>query len=64
MKNSILHVSSTQEDTKYCIHLWEDWTEHKQRSTGATIKPITDMSSIELQHWLNTIHICIGNPEA
>ena len=49
-KNAI--PSSTQQDTKYCIRLWEDWTEHRQSSTGATIKPITDMSPIELQHWL------------
>lgn len=50
MKNAIL--SSTQEDTKYCIRFWEDWKDHKQTSTGVTIKSITDMSSIELQHQL------------
>ena len=48
MKNAIL--SSTQEDTKYCIRFWEDWIEHKQGSTGVTISCITDISSIELQH--------------
>lgn len=42
----------TQEDTKYCVNLWDAWTRYRLETTGATIKPLSKLSRKELQHWL------------
>ena len=42
----------TQQDTKYCLGLWEAWTSYRESVNGDSIKSIDEMSRDELQHWL------------
>ena len=42
----------TQQDTKYCMRLWEDWVDHRSSTTGKNIAPLVQLSTPELQHWL------------
>ena len=42
----------TQQDTKYCVGLWEEWREHRNQTTAANIAPHTQLNHSELQHWL------------
>ena len=42
----------TQEDTKYCVSLWDAWRRYRLETTGDAIKPITELNRTELQHWL------------
>ena len=42
----------TQQDTKYCVRLWEEWVDHRKSTTGKNIAPLVELSSPELQHWL------------
>ena len=40
------------EDTKYCIHLWNEWKRHRQEALDNSIPDLTELSQCELQHWL------------
>jgi len=42
----------TQEDTKYCVGLWDAWRRYRLETTADTIKPIAELNRTELQHWL------------
>ena len=37
---------------KYCVNLWDAWTRYRLETTGATIKPLSELNHKELQHWL------------
>ena len=41
----------TQQDTNYCIHLWNAWSVHHQATAGVRIPPLADLKIDELQHW-------------
>ena len=43
----------TQQDTQYCLKLWEEWRQHRQGATGEIIAPITAMQDNQLSHWLS-----------
>ena len=43
---------TTQQDTKYCIRLWEDWRAHRQLTTSVRIGPILQLTTSELEHWM------------
>ena len=42
----------TQQDTKYCVGLREEWREHRNQATAANIAPLTQLNHSKLQHWL------------
>ena len=42
----------TVQDTKYCFGIWEAWREHRNKTTGADIARISELSHQELDHWL------------
>ena len=42
----------TQQDRKYCLHIWDDWRAHRKEITGADIPPLQELPLHELQHWL------------
>ena len=41
-----------QDDTRYCVNLWDAWTRYRLETTGHTIKPLSELNHTELQHWL------------
>ena len=41
--------AKTQQDTKYCLGLWNEWRDYRNQTTSATI---TELTTSELQHWL------------
>ncbi len=43
----------TLEDTKYCLGLFQTWTEYRNSENGDNIGPIEELSMEELQHWLS-----------
>ena len=42
----------TQQDTEYCIRLWEEWCQHRQSNFGDNIPQLTQLQPSELQQWL------------
>ena len=44
--------TKTQQDTKYCVGIWEEWREYRNRTTEANIGSLTQLTTFELQHWL------------
>jgi len=42
----------TREDTKYCVRIWDSWSEFQSGSTSCVIKPSVELSNSELQYWL------------
>ena len=42
----------TQQDTKYCTKVWDEWRQHRQQTTGVQIRPLDLLSPTELAHWL------------
>jgi hypothetical protein len=43
----------TQQDTDYCIRLWNEWRVHHQIAAHVSIPLITEQSQTELQHWMS-----------
>ena len=43
----------TQQDTKYCIGIWEEWTLHRAGENGDIIGSIGEMNKEEMSHWLS-----------
>ena len=43
----------TQQDTQYCIRLWEEWCQHRQSNLGVSIPQLTELQPTELQQWLS-----------
>ena len=46
----------TQQDTKYCVRLWEDWVDHRNSTTGENIAPLVQLSTQELSTLAHTLH--------
>ena len=43
----------TQQDTSYCVRVWEQWRRYWKKTCGDTIPSLTDIIPSDLQHWLN-----------
>ena len=43
---------ATQQDTKYCLNLWEEWRKHRMQISNTNIAPITELAPSMLQYWL------------
>lgn len=43
---------ATQQDTKYCNKLWEEWRKQRIQTTNANIAPIAELPPSQLQYWL------------
>ena len=43
----------TQQDTQYCVRLWEEWCQHRQSNFGVSIPQLTELQPTELQQWLS-----------
>ena len=55
----------TQKDTAWCIYIWEQWREHRQRTTGVAILPTMDLDKSGLNYWLSRFILEVrkqGNP--
>ena len=44
----------TQDDTKYCVSLWNAWKSYRKETTGDIIEDITELSISALNHWLTS----------
>ena len=42
----------TQQDTKYCVSVWEEWRAHRERCTAVTIPHLLDITDSQLTYWL------------
>ena len=42
----------TQQDTKYCTKVWDEWRQHRQQTTGVQIRSLHLLPPTELAHWL------------
>ena len=42
----------TEQDTRYCKKVWDQWREHRMKTTGVNIAPLHHLSLAELAHWL------------
>ena len=42
----------TQDDTQYCLRVWEEWCKYRRNSCGDNIAPVTEMQPLQLQYWL------------
>ena len=42
----------TQEDTQYCVRLWNEWCKYRQQNHGNSIPGLTKLQPKDLQHWL------------
>ena len=42
----------TQEDTKYCVHIWDEWREYRSTSTGIAILPLQQLPPHQLNEFL------------
>ena len=42
----------TQQDTQYCIRLWEEWRNYRQTATNENISPLIELDNAELDNWL------------
>ena len=42
----------TQQDTQYCVRLWEEWRNYRQTATNEKISPLIELDNAELDHWL------------
>ena len=42
----------TQEDSKYCANLWDEWAIHRAKTTGDMIPYLKNIKVEELQHWI------------
>ena len=42
----------TQEDSRYCANLWQEWVTHRAATTGVFIPHLKDIKAEELQHWI------------
>ena len=42
----------TQQDTEYCVRLWEEWCQHRRNNFGDSIPQLTELQPTELQQWL------------
>ena len=43
----------TQQDTSYCVRVWEQWRNYRKETCGNIILALTDIIPSNLQHWLN-----------
>ena len=43
---------ATQKDTKYCLHLWDEWRAYRESTTQVNIPFLLQMTDTELSHWL------------
>ena len=43
----------TQQDTSYCVRVWEQWRSYRRETCGDIIPALTDIAPSDLQHWLN-----------
>ena len=41
-----------QEDTQYCVKLWEEWCKYRQQNHYNCIPGLTELQPKDLQHWL------------
>lgn len=44
---------STQQDTRLCMKIWEEWTKHRLHTTGTYICPLLDMTGKDMQYRLS-----------
>ena len=42
----------TQQDSKYCAYLWDEWAIHRAKTTGDIIPCLKNIKVQELQHWI------------
>ena len=42
----------TQQDTKYCVNIWDEWREYRRRSTGIVIAPLQQLPPHQLNEFL------------
>ena len=45
-------IPKTQDDTQYCLRVWEEWCKYRRNSCGDNIAPVTEMQPLQLQYWL------------
>ena len=45
--------AKTLQDTKYCIGIWEVWTDYRLCENGDEILPIEELSRNDLQYWMS-----------
>ena len=43
---------NTQQDTKFCLNLWEQWSLNRQSTTGEQIGSILSLTPQQLNYWL------------
>ena len=51
-----VHVPlKTQQDTKYCLGLWQALRDHRKFTTGTNFASLIELNTSELQHWLTRL---------
>ena len=43
----------TQEDTNYCLRIWEQWCKYRESKTSSTIPKLERITKEELDYWLS-----------
>ena len=43
----------TQQDTQYCVRLWEEWRQHRNTVSEETVAPLSELSVSQLNHSLS-----------
>ena len=43
----------TQQDTYYCVRVWNEWRSYRRETCGDTGPALSDIIPSDLQHWLN-----------
>ena len=43
---------TTQKDTRYCVRMWDEWTEQRNKLMGTSIPPLNELPDNELEHLL------------
>lgn len=52
---------TTQNDTKYCVNLWDAWVRYRLEENGDSIMPLIELTKDELNYWLTRFILEVSN---
>ena len=44
--------NNTQQDTNYCVRVWEEWVMHRSKTYNDNIPALVTMNTVDLQLWM------------
>ena len=53
----------TLQDTKYCVNLWNAWSDYRRSANGDVIQPIEELNRDNLNYWLTRFVLKVRIPK-